>query len=216
MQSIVDFSDVNVELGLTSTAQLSASNTGFRNVANDNSGEINMTQVRRGINFRGGFIDDFAGRNASNYYTTVVGGTGNFPASANLNLEIDAAALTSKASAGNVTIRFYSNGQAQYLLSSNYDSTTKTQDIRNTWLTAGAAGDYTVNMSLDSGTFNGTGSNTTGTDLAMSSDRGWTVFSRTGSGVSNTMTARGNIIIKTAGTEIFRRPYNIVNFTQGN
>lgn len=212
MQSIVDFSDVNVELGLTSTAQLSASNTGFRNVANDTSGAINMTQVRRGINFPGR-----TNGVKSSYYTSVTGPTRTFPASANANLDVEAIASVSQAAAANATIAIYSNGSIHHITQTVMDSvTTQTIVTNQTWLTAGAAGDYTANMAITSGAFNGVSSSATGTDLVLSTDRAWTVNSRDATGSGNTRTAVADLIIKQSGTEIFRRPVNVVCYSQGN
>lgn len=187
--STVTAQNINSEIGYTSTQSVNLNETRARNLACRSSGQISYGDCRWGINFRGGGASLLS-----------------FDKQYNVNNELNAftfdGILPPGPASAFVQLRFRANGQTTITveeggLQSNYN---------NTWLTSGAAGDYTVQVTVSSGSWD---VGTTGSDLAMSSDRTWNMsVSTNGSFVSKE--AVGNIIIKDSGGTLITRPYYFI------
>jgi len=199
--SIISLSQVNEEMNgtdstVSSTATISLSNNWVKNVASDfyTGGSINFGSLRWGVNFPGRYITigplSVQVTNTALYRSTPL-------------ISLVSYAYATVACTANVTFQINSNGVLYY------DCTRSTgSDIRfhRTWLTSGVASDYTVNFVVESGTVTGSATNT---DLALSTTRTWAIgSSAAGAGYRiDEDLASGNLIIKSGGTEIFRRPW---------
>jgi hypothetical protein len=213
MQGTVTFSQVNTELGVPSGTTMSASNTGFRNVANDNSGEINLRQVRRGLNFPGGTFNDGSTRGFGYYRPTTVTSIPlddfiyNYTASPNLTFTMLTSNEIRQSACSNCTIIVASNGQIQYIGTRLVDGGNVRQTYTTTWLTSGAAGDYTAQLQVTGGTYTAS-SDLRNSDLNLGTTRQWTLLVGS-SGFVGLNRSNGALVIKQAGTEIFRRPLTL-------
>lgn len=70
-------------------------------------------------------------------------------------------------------VNFFSNGTAEFKRGEN--QTGDTVQVSWTWLTSGSAGDYKIRVDVSSGAWSA-GSSSTGTDLALSTTRGWVLL----------------------------------------
>jgi hypothetical protein len=184
--STVSAQDINTEIGYSTTASVNLNETRARNLACRSSGVISYGDCRWGINFRGGsatllsFDKDYATTNELSAFA----------------FDAELAPYFAQASC---ELTFYANGQMRVVVSeaafaSSYNST---------WLTSGSAGDYTVQVTVSSGSWD---TGTTGSDLAMNSNRSWSMSVST-SGSYTAQDATGNIIIKDGGGTLITRPY---------
>lgn len=196
--SLVDASDVNAEIGVSTTQLLTASNNWVRNVAAIPNGttQINFGKLRWGINFPGRRVTQTSN---SVYYSTAN--------TANLTSFSQLIAPTGTSNA-NVVIDINSDGILKYISSTLYSSGLTAHIFNRTWLTSGTNADYTANMVLSTGSFDAT-SAATSTDLALSSNRRWRKSITRPSGGTSTATCSGVLIVKNDGVEIFRRPWII-------
>ena len=194
--SAVKASDINTELGVSSTLEIKMGNNWVRNVTTQSTGAVTAGRGRWGINFPAG---DW-GYSAGSYY--------------NKNYGYDSASygLTNAYNPfGPTTIycqmAICSNGTLIYTAQS--DSFGNVDIFSRTWLTSGSNSDYTARVDVTSGTINGT----TGSDLSLSSTRVWSVGGEvpySGGYTYIPWDCEGNLIIKdSGGTEIFRRPISL-------
>lgn len=193
----VKASDVNTEMGVGSTTTLRWGNNWVRNVATQytaTNSPVNASKLRWGINFPGG-------------YDTVYGRTKQYYGNSNLDGTVQGAINYDGMTyaTGGAYVSMCSNGVMQVVLTTQY-----TQDfINNTWLTSGVNSDYTAQFSLDSGY--GYGGSSFNTDHGLGTTVTWYVSATVGPYPGdNSSFMFGNLIIKAAGTEIFRRPINYV------
>lgn len=175
----------------STTAQLELTDPEVRNLACVSSGAISYGNCRWGINFRGGSYTSFS---RESYY-----GVSNI-------LAVDS--YDSVLADGSSTIS--ASGSLQYTSGGTGTVYANAGTFNHTWLTSGAAGDYTIQLQKS------TGNSPTGaslnTDLVLSTSRTWTWATPTigpGAGLS-TLTFTGNIIVKTGGTTLITRPVSIV------
>lgn len=188
--SQVSAQDINAEIGYGSTASVNLNETRVRNLACDASGEISYGQCRWGINFRGGAYDMF-------------GRTEQYATSSSLDLYDDDLVFANPP---------FSFAYAFVQLTLN-SSGTMTVDCggttsTTTWLTSGAAGDYTAQLSKTSGD-NPTGA-AIDTDLALSTTRSWLWEASVGPGVDYQQKVfSGNLIIKDGGGTLITRPFSV-------
>jgi len=205
--SQVSAADVNTELGVGSTTQLSWGNNWVRNVATQYTGtnsEVNASKMRWGINFPGG-----------QYFNGVFSTTYDL----NSTLKIAAEEIVSydgfTYAEGASEIRFYANGVMRLQTSTAAGGSV---DYHKTWLTlgAGAAGDYTVQFQRTAGDALTGSSSASNTDLAMSTDRFFALFTGTiGPGVDAlSKTTQGNLIIKDSGGTLITRPIELNAFAE--
>jgi hypothetical protein len=173
------------------------SNNWVKNVACKSSGAISYGDCRWGINFPGGVMDQSGGYDV-NYET-------------NSTLQISASQFTPQDgfsyAEGYSEIRFYANGVMRLQASTTAGPT----NYHKTWLTSGSAGDYTVQFQQTSGDALDGGSSAANTDLAMSTDRLFALFTGivgTGAGFVSKNTL-GNIIIKDGGGTLITRPIEL-------
>ena len=85
-----------------------------------------------------------------------------------------------------------------------------------TWLTSGAAGDYTVQFQRTSGNTLTGSSSASNTNLAMSTDRFFALFTGAvgpGNGIVDKDTF-GNIIIKDSGGTLITRPIQLSTYAE--
>lgn len=194
--SIIKFSDVNTELGQTTTQIIRTSNNHVRNVAAAGlSGEYGFSDLRWGINFPGRYVeaDNAFNLNRIQYRSTSA-------------ITISAINAAPGGRSANATISIESGGTIKYQAVS-----VGTNTFSRTWLTSGVNSDYTANLHLTSGSIT-TGS-TTNTDLALSTTRTWTVRSvALGAGSEDSDSATGVLIIKSGGVELFRRSFFLETF----
>lgn len=196
--SQVSAQNINTELGVGSTTLIQLNNNWVRNVATKSSGQISYGNCRWGINFPG--RDHTTTQSVPQYSASPLqevitqsspsAGGGAFNARARSGLNVYS----------NGVMRIYAEEEENNgIVASNY--------FHRTWLTSGANSEYTIQMNVDFGAF--TSGNTTNTDIAMSSTTGWEVMAFS-TGANQTKIANGNIIIKSSGTEIFRRPFSYI------
>ena len=145
----------------------------------------NVTQFANlswGICFPGRFVDGYSDLSYNNYAN-----------SANADIYDADYVLSPGVAAACSELSIFANGV--------YRMTGGANSYHRTWLTSGVNSDYTANFAISSGSVTA-GSSATNTDLALSSDRAWYCYVA-GAGL---LEARGNLIIKSSGTELFRRP----------
>jgi len=201
--SQVAASDVNVELGVSSTATLLTQNNWVKNVAAipNATTTVNYGKFRWGINFPGRKLainklspsDNRAQYNTTNNMTLSSYGFG--------------VGSPGGSAQGNVVIDITSAGLIRYIATTLVSGTTSTVPFVRTWLTSGTNADYTANVILTTGSFDA-GSAATGSDLALSTDRRWKK-SILSSGGTASAACSGQLVIKNDGVEILRRPWSI-------
>lgn len=197
--SQVSASNVNTELGVGSSTQLSWGNNWVRNVTTQYTGTnstVNGSKMRWGINFPGGVMG-LGGYNALgtsyNENSTLV------IVSSDL-ISFDGSSVASCLS----EINFFANGVLR-LFSVNG---VNTYAYHRTWLTSGSAGDYTVQFQHTGGDTPTGG--TTNTDLAMSTTRTFVLQSTVGPGVgADYKNTFGNVIVKDGGGTLITRPIEL-------
>jgi hypothetical protein len=196
----VSAANVNTELGVGSTTQLSWGNNHVRNVTTQYTGtnsEVNGSKMRWGINFPG--AEYFNGIFTTNY-------------DLNSTLIISAQEIVFydgfTYAQGYSEIKFFANGVMRF------DTATAAGGsayYHKTWLTSGAAGDYTVQFQRTAGDALTGSSSASNTDLAMSTDRFFALFTGTiGPGVdAEQKITFGNLIIKDSGGTLITRPIEL-------
>ncbi len=203
--SQVSAADVNTELGVGSTTQLSWGNNHVRNVTTQYTGtnsEVNAFKMRWGINFPGGLMNEGGG------YITQYEYNSDLVISASQTILYDGFSYAE----GYSEIRFFSNGVMRLQASDTSGPT----NYHKTWLTSGSAGDYTVQFQRTSGDALDGSSSAANTDLAMSTDRFFALF--TGAvGPGNDIVDKntfGNIIIKDSGGTLITRPIQLSAYAE--
>ena len=200
----VSASNVNTELGVGSSAQLNWGNNWVRNVTTQFTGtnsEVNGSKMRWGINFPGG--DDSNGGFVKNYDTDST-----LRILAEETVSYDGFTLAQ----GYSEIRFFANGVMRL------DTSTAASGpifYHKTWLTSGAAGDYTLQFQRTAGDALTGSSSASNTDLAMSTDRFFGLNAQVGPGVDAlSKTTFGNLIIKDGGGTLITRPIELNAFAE--
>lgn len=197
--SLTKSSDINTELGKGSTTILRLGDANTRNLACVSSGTIKYGNCRWGINFPGG--EYFNGIFLKNYDT-------------NSTLVIIAEEIAIydgfTYAQGYSEIRFFANGVMRL---ETARAATGSAFYHKTWLTSGAAGDYTVQFQRTAGdALTGDSANT---DLAMSTDRFFALNAQVGPGVDAlSKTTFGNLIIKDSGGTLITRPIELNAFAE--
>jgi len=197
--SQVSASNVNTELGVGSSTQLSWGNNWVRNVTTQYTGTnstVNGSKMRWGINFPGGVMG-LGGYNAS--------GTSYDENSTLLIFSSDLISFDGSSVAFCLSeINFFANGVLR-LFSVNG---VNTYAYHRTWLTSGSAGDYTVQFQHTGGDTPTGG--TTNTDLAMSTTRTFVLQATVGPGVgTDYKNTFGNVIVKDGGGTLITRPIEL-------
>jgi hypothetical protein len=151
----ISLSDVNVELGRSSTASINMNESAVRTLAGvGGSGTIISMNDLRGKSNLGATLNNYnAGAyNVQLYRESIVG---------------------SGATYARVGITLYSDGTARYFYEDYYTATTNFTSF--TWKTGGgSAGDYYARLILDIGSSSpNSSSSATGTDLVLSTTREW-------------------------------------------
>ena len=198
--SLTKSSDINTELGKGSTTILRMGDANTRNLACKSSGTVSFGNCRWGINFPGG--EYFNGGFVKNYDT-------------DSTLRITAEEIVSfdgvTYAQGYSEIRFFANGVMRL------DTSTAASGpifYHKTWLTSGAAGDYTVQFQRTAGDAL-TGGDSANTDLAMSTERFFALNAQVGPGVDAlSKTTFGNLIIKDSGGTLITRPIELNAFAE--
>lgn len=204
--SQVSSQNVNSELGVSTTTQLSWGNNWVRNVATQYSGTnstVNASKMRWGINFLGG---DFYSTSGIAAFTKQYGNTANLsvgseiltdgtPAAARANLQLN--------SDGTIVLKTVAGGI--------------TNTYTTTWLTSGVAGDYTANLVL--GTQVGTGTllgDSTNTAYVLSTSRSWEMFRNQPTVGAGSGTLYANLVITntSGGATLIERPVVIFVFAE--
>jgi hypothetical protein len=109
-------------------------------------------------------------------------------------------------------IRFFSNGVMRLQSSTAGGGPT---NYHKTWLTSGAAGDYTVQFQRTAGAALTGGSSAANTDLAMSTDRFFALDVQVGPGVDAASALTfGNLIVKDGGGTLITRPIELSSFAE--
>jgi hypothetical protein len=203
--SQVSASNVNTELGVGSSTQLRWGNNWVRNVTTQYTGtnsEVNGSKMRWGINFPGGLMNEGGGYIIQYEYNS------DLVISASQTVAYDGVTYAE----GYSEIRFFSNGVMRLQASTTAGPT----NYHKTWLTSGSAGDYTVQFQLTSGDALDGGSSAANTDLAMSTDRFFALFTGAvgpGNGIVDKDTF-GNIIIKDSGGTLITRPIQLSTYAE--
>ena len=198
--SLTKSSDINTELGKGSTTILRMGDANTRNLACKSSGTISFGNCRWGINFPGGEYSN--GGFVKNYDTDST-----LRILAEETVSYDGFTLAQ----GYSEIRFFANGVMRL------DTSTAASGpifYHNTWLTSGAAGDYTVQFQRTAGDAL-SGGDSANTDLAMSTDRFFALNAQVGPGVDAlSKTTQGNLIIKDSGGTLITRPIELSAFAE--
>jgi len=187
-------SQINSELGKTSSAILKLNDANTRNLAVKSSGAIKFGDCRWGINIPGGICDNIE---------RVI----NYNVDSELNIQASQFSMYDppfSSAYASAAIYFRSNGQMSIIVIGDAGD----QNIFNrTWLTSGSAGDYTIQLQKTSG--NTPGGDSVNTDLALSTTRSWTLTSfiePPGPGIDD-KTLSGNLILKDSGGTLITRPF---------
>ena len=198
--SLTKSSDINTELGKGSTTILRMGDANTRNLACKSSGTISFGNCRWGINFPGGEYSN--GGFVKNYDTDST-----LRILAEETVSYDGFTLAQ----GYSEIRFFANGVMRL------DTSTAASGpifYHKTWLTSGAAGDYTVQFQRTAGDAL-SGGDSANTDLAMSTDRFFALNAQVGPGVDAlSKTTQGNLIIKDSGGTLITRPIELSAFAE--
>lgn len=185
---------INNELGKSSSSILRLNDANTRNLAVKSSGAIKFGDCRWGINIPGGVCDNI--ERVINY---------NF--NSELNIQASQFSLydpPSSSASATAAIYFRSNGQMSIIVNGGAGD----QNIFNrTWLTSGNAGDYTIQLQKISGTT--PGGSAVNTDLVLSTTRSWSLSSSIGPpgpGIDN-KSLSGNLILKDSSGTLITRPF---------
>ena len=197
--STVTADNINAELGVGGTTSIDLTNNWVRNVAAQTSGAISYAGCRWGINFWAGTLQNTTGSTTWTYP--------NYGANAFLFCTTaDSVAKTGTATA-NSELTLFANGVLRVGVIRRGTASYQ----HRTWLTSGAAGDYTGQ--LNQNTVSGTGAlgASINTDLALSTDRSWYVNTSAvgGLGEADIEDSAGLLIIKDAGGTLISRPYRL-------
>jgi hypothetical protein len=174
-------STINTTVGYTSTRQTGLGDTRVRRLAARSSGIISFSDCRWGIAVPArSILNTF---NGASYDTSDL-------------LSIQAQRFT----AGNVTSRIdaLSGGTLRY----QTDHGGGTSQFDYTWLIIGSNSEYTIRFDVTSGSLT---SGTTGSDLALTSNRSF-VVTQNGAGQK---TCTGNLILKRSGVTLITRPVSL-------
>jgi len=203
--SLTKSSDINTELGKGSTTILRLGDANTRNLACVSSGTIKYGNCRWGINFPGGEMYNTLGFNPSGpTYDT----TSTLLIAAQEQILYDGFSYAQ----GYSEIRFFSNGVMRLQSSTAGGGPT---NYHKTWLTSGAAGDYTVQFQRTAGAALTGGSSAANTDLAMSTDRFFALDVQVGPGVDAASAITfGNLIVKDGGGTLITRPIELSSFAE--
>ena len=202
----VSASNVNTELGVGSSAQLNWGNNWVRNVTTQFTGTnstVNGSKMRWGINFPGGNM--LKAQFNSGY-------SAQYSLDSTLKFDTEETVFYDGVTYAEAysEITFYANGVMRLQGSTAGAGPT---NYHKTWLTSGAAGDYTVQFQHTAGDPLTTG--TSNTDLAMSTNRTFALLVQVGPGVDAlSKTTFGNLIIKDSGGTLITRPIELNSFAE--
>jgi hypothetical protein len=203
--SLTKSSDINTELGKGSTTILRLGDANTRNLACVSSGTIKYGNCRWGINFPGGEMYNTLGFNPSG---PTYDATSTLLIAAQEQILYDGVSYAQ----GYSEIRFFSNGVMRLQSSTAGGGPT---NYHKTWLTSGAAGDYTVQFQRTAGAALTGGSSAANTDLAMSTDRFFALNVQVGPGVDAASALTfGNLIVKDGGGTLITRPIELSSFAE--
>ena len=188
--STVSAQNINNEIGYSSTASVNLNETRVRNLACKSSGAISFGDCRWGINFPA---------RAHGYLLS----SANYAVSNQLDLSADHLTFAPDDASSAVELQIQSGGTLRMYAAGGFQS--QTRDI--TWLTSGAAGDYTAQLQITSGD-TPTGS-ATGVDLALSTTRTWTLTATTTFPSLVIKSCSGNLIIKDGNGTLITRPFSM-------
>lgn len=197
--SLTKSSDINTELGKGSTTILRLGDANTRNLACVSSGTIKYGNCRWGINFPGGDMFN-------------IGYTISYDSSSTLVIAAQEQILYDGVSYAQAyaELTFYANGVMRLQSATAGGGPT---NYHKTWLTSGAAGDYTVQFQHTGGPVLTTG--TSNTDLAMSTNRTFALEVQVGPNVDalskNTF---GNLIVKDSGGTLITRPIEFSSYAE--
>jgi hypothetical protein len=190
--SQVSAQNINTELGVGSTTLIQLNNNWVRNVASKSSGQISYGDCRWGINFPGGeqFADNLTPANSYNKtYST------------SPNLDLSGYDISLTTAVANTSLKIGSDGTLT--IESTAGATYNIAQF--TWLTSGSNSDYTANLYVNSDTtLNPNYPSTTNVDHSLSETRQWRILAASGGGDAQGY-ANCDLIIKSGGTELFRR-----------
>ena len=203
----VSASNVNIELGVSSSTELKWGNNWVRNVTTQYTGtnsEVNGSKMRWGINTPGRFVSHIypsVGSDEPQYnITDLLSVNGS-----DIQTTYDSYS-TAQAAA---IVRFFSNGVMKVTA---FNSVQGDYDFHRTWLTSGVNSDYTVQFQVTNGALTG-GSDSANTDLSLSSNRTFQVATAVLLGPYGDQSvfndASGNLIIKSGGTTLISRPTSL-------
>lgn len=206
--SSVTAQQINFEIGATSnTTTLQLSNNWVKNLASTFStanSNIKMGDCRWGINFPGGYL--YNNRQTTQSFTKTYD-TDNI-------LQINSYDQLALYTGGDIVqaaayFELFSNGVMRLI---GFDSQGGNYYVHITWLTSGLNSDYTANLNVISGAVTA-GSSAINSDLALSTNRSWTVGTNqllgSGGDQDETQTVTANLIIKSAGTTLIIRPVTL-------
>lgn len=204
--SQVSSQNVNSELGVSTTTQLSWGNNWARNVATQYTGTnstVNASKFRWGINFLGG--DLYSSSGIANF-------TKQYSNSANLSVGSEIF-TDGTAAAARANLQLNSNGTI--VLKTVAGGITNT--YTTTWLTSGVAGDYTANLVINAQS--GTGTllgDSTNTAYALSTSRSWEMFRNQPTVGAGTGTLYANLVITntSGGATLIQRPVVLFVYTE--
>jgi hypothetical protein len=203
--SLTKSSDINTELGKGSTTILRLGDANTRNLACVSSGTIKYGNCRWGINFPGGEMYNTLGFNPSG---PTYDATSTLLIAAQEQILYDGVSYAQ----GYSEIRFFSNGVMRLQSSTAGGGPT---NYHKTWLTSGAAGDYTVQFQRTAGAALTGGSSAANTDLTMSTDRFFALDVQVGPGVDAASALTfGNLIVKDGGGTLITRPIELSSFAE--
>lgn len=190
--SQVSAQNINTELGVGSTTLIQLNNNWVRNVASKSSGQISYGDCRWGINFPGGSQSADVIAPANSYNKTY---------STSPNLDLSAYDFSLSSAEANTSLKIGSDGTLtiESIAGATYNI------AQFTWLTSGSNSDYTANLYVNSDTtLNPNYPSTTNVDHSLSETRHWRILAASGGGDAQGY-ANCDLIIKSGGTELFRR-----------
>jgi hypothetical protein len=202
--SQVSASNVNTELGVGSSTELRWGNNHVRNVTTQYTGTnsvVNGSKMRWGINFPG-----------AEYFNGIL--LTSYDLNSTLRIIAEEIAIYDgfTYAQGYAEIRFFANGVMRF---ETARAATGSAYYHKTWLTSGAAGDYTVQFQRTAGDALTGSSSASNTDLAMSTDRVFALDAQVGPGVDAlSKTTQGNLIIKDSGGTLITRPIELNAFAE--
>lgn len=182
--------DINTELGVSSTASVNLNATAVRNLAAKSSGAITFADCRWGIAVPARDVSIFSGTASPAYSSSDAASLGS------------AITVASEPPLARSTceVSFNSNGTLTYEVESFEGSTLiGSQIFSYTWLIVGSNSDYTIRLDLTSGNVSGA---STGSDLALTSTRTWSIEQLSGGSTY----VDGTLTLKRSGTTVIARP----------